>query len=223
MNRWKASSLHLLLSLVLVASITTAALLAWYPYGLYRISGLGRLIGVTLVTGVVAAPLLTLVVYKPGKRGLHFDLVVIALVQAAFLAYGLHALWLGRPVFLVGSDVRFNLVFANEVDAGELARASRPEWRKPGWRGPALVGVLPPTDPAERKRLLGIYMTTGRDVDQLPSQYRPYQDVVPAMLRNAQPVEGMPGLVGVPLISGDHEGTLLIDARTGMPHQLAMP
>lgn len=172
MNRWKASSLHLLLSLV-VDSITAIVLQVWYPYGLYRISDLGRMMVVMLVTGVIGGPLLTLLVYKPGKWGLRFDLTVIALVQTGFLIYSVHALWLGRPLFLVGSDVRFNVVFAGQIDAGELAGTSRPaEWRQPRWRGPILVSV-PPQKPGRTTEATGIYMTTGRDLDQLPGQYLP--------------------------------------------------
>ncbi|MBO9716755.1 MAG: hypothetical protein J7507_08060 [Pseudoxanthomonas sp.] len=223
MNRWKAFSLHWLLSLALITSIAIAALLVWYPYGLYRISGLSRLMAVMLVIDVTAGPLMTLLIYKPGKWGLRFDLTVIALVQAAFLGYGLHTLWLARPVFLVGSDVRFDLVFAGEIDATELAKAKHPEWRYLGWRGPALVGVLPPTDKNERRALLDVYMKTGRDLEQLPSQYRPFQDVVPAMLRNAQPVAGKADLVGVPIFSRNGEGTMLVDAQTGLPRKLIIP
>jgi hypothetical protein len=37
---------------------------------------------------IVVGPLLTLIVFKAGKKGLKFDLALIALAQAAFLAYG---------------------------------------------------------------------------------------------------------------------------------------
>lgn len=43
------------------------------------------------------------------------------------------------------------------------------------------------------------------------------------MLRNAQPVVGSHDLAGLPLIAGDREGILLVDAHTGMPRRVVMP
>jgi len=225
MNRWKASLLHLLLSIVVITGIATAALLTWYPYGLYRISGLDRLMLVMLVIDVTAGPLLTLLVYKPGKPSLRMDLSVIALVQAAFLAYGLHTLWQARPVFLVASDVRFNLVLASDVDPAELSKAPRPEWRRLSWTGPQLVGVLPPADRRLRQTLLDTLLKTGRDQDQLPSQYRPFEEVRALMLANALPHgEAGPGAQAryraVPIFSRFGEGWMLVDPASGEPRKV---
>lgn len=224
MNRWKAFSLHLLLSLTLITAIAVTALLVWYPHGLWRISGLDRLMAIMLVIDVTAGPLLTLVIYRPGKPGLAFDLKAIGVVQAAFLAYGLHTLWLSRPVFLVGTDVRFTLVSASHIEADDLLKAARPEWRRLPWTGPYLVGVLPPKDPKTRLALLDELMKTGRDQEQLPDQYRPYEEVAAVIRQKAVPLDGSngrpkgaPGQVGLPILSRDDEAWMTVDPRTGMP------
>lgn len=223
MTRWKAFGLHLLLSLTLISGIAIAALLTWYPHETWRISGLDRLMAVMLIIDVTAGPFLTLCIYRPGKWGLGFDLKVIALVQAAFLAYGLHTLWQARPVFLVGTDVRFTLVSAKDVDPEDLANAARPEWRKLPWTGPYLVGVIPPSDPAERAALLDTFLKTGRDQEQLPSHYRPYEEVASLVLAGAVPLDGtgdapkLPGVRGLPIRSRDEESWMLVDTRTGWP------
>lgn len=224
MTRWKAFGLHLLLSLTLISGIALAALLTWYPHGLWKISGLDRLMAVMLIIDMTAGPLLTLVIYKPGKWGLGFDLKVIALVQAAFLAYGLHTLWLSRPVFLVGTDVRFTLVSASDIDDADLAKASRPEWRRLPWTGPYLVGVLPPKDAAARTALLDTFMKTGRDQEQLPDQYLPYEQVAAVIRDKALPLDGTakspkgePGQKGLPIYSRDDEGWMRVDVGTGWP------
>ena len=230
MTRWKAFGLHLLLSLTLISGIALAALLIWYPHGLWRISGLDRLMAVMLVIDVTAGPFLTLCIYRPGKWGLGFDLKVIALVQAAFLAYGLHTLWQTRPVFLVGSDVRFTLVSAKDIDPEDLARASRPEWRKLPWAGPYLVGVIPPSDPAERAALLDIYLKTGRDQEQLPSQYLPYVEVAAIVREHAQPLDGKGGRpalagtpLGLPIFSRGDEAWMLVNTKEGTPAKVIKP
>jgi len=223
MTRWKAFGLHLLLSLTLISGITLAALLVWYPHGLWRISGLDRLMAVMLVIDITAGPFLTLCIYRPGKWGLGFDLKVIALVQAAFLAYGLHTLWQARPVFLVGTDVRFTLVSAKDVDPEDLAKAARPEWQKLPWTGPHLVGVIPPSDPAIRAALLDTLLKTGRDQEQLPSHYRPYDEVASIVLAGALPLDGksdapkVPGEKGLPIRSWDKESWITVDPATGAP------
>lgn len=225
MSRWKAFSLHLLLSVVLISGIALAALLTWYPHGLYRISGLDRLMVVMLCIDIAAGPLLTLVVYRKGKASLRFDLAVIALVQAAFLAYGLHTLWQSRPVFLVASDIRMNLVFASEISDEELARASRPEWRRLSWTGPRLVGILPPTDRRQRQTLLDILLRTGKDQDQLPAHYLPFESVRPLMLHASLPygapdANGLTPYKAVPITSRFGDAVMLVDSVTGMPHKV---
>jgi len=227
MTRWKAFGLHLLLSLTLISGIAVAALLIWYPHGLWRISGLDRLIAVMLIIDITAGPLLTLVIYKPGKWGLGFDLKVIGLVQATFLAYGLHTLWMSRPVFLVGTDVRFTLVAATDIDAENLAKATHPEWRRLPWTGPHLVGVLPPTDPALRTSLLETLLKTGRDQEQLPDQYQPYEAVAVIIRDKAEARRTTTGMRtdtqsqrGLPIYSRDDEGWMTIDPTNGWPDKV---
>ncbi|KAF1697892.1 type IV pilin accessory protein [Pseudoxanthomonas jiangsuensis] len=230
MTRWKAFGLHLLLSLTLISGIALAALLTWYPHGLWKISGLDRLMAVMLVIDMTAGPLLTLVIYKPGKWGLGFDLKVIAVVQAGFLAYGLHTLWLSRPVFLVGADVRFTLVSASDISPEDLAKAARPEWRKLPWTGPYLVGVAPPVDPADRSALLDRFMETGRDQEQLPDQYRPYTEVAGLIRHKIVALDGQQGrpqagdsAKGLPIYSRDDEGWMLVDPNDGGPLRVLKP
>ncbi|MEL1265966.1 hypothetical protein [Pseudoxanthomonas putridarboris] len=226
MNRWKASGLHLLLSLLVIGGIALCAFLAWYPYGLYRIAGQDRLLLIMLGIDLVAGPLLTLVVYKTGKPSLRFDLAVIALCQLGFLGYGLHTLWQSRPVFLVASDMRFNLVFANEIDSEALAEAPRPEWRRLSWLGPQLVGVRPPEDEKQRQDLLFAFMSTGVDLDKLPRYYVAYTGIAPELLSHAEDpwrsesgeiAGGKVPLRKVPVVSRYNTGWMLVDARTGRP------
>lgn len=225
MNRWKAFLLHLLLSLVVISGIAATALLVWYPYGLYKVSGLDRLMLVMLSIDITAGPLLTLLVYKHGKPSLRFDLAVISLVQLAFLSYGLHTLWQARPVFLVGADVRFTLVSAAEIDPDELKAAVDPAWRRLPWTGPILVSVLPPKDAAERRVLMAALLQEGRDQEQLPGQYRAFEDVVPLMKKNARPLDagGGDGNRAIPIVSrtgGD--AWMEIDPVNGRPLRVVM-
>lgn len=225
MNRWKASAVHLLLSLLLIGGIALLALHTWFPYQLYRVAAPDKLLYLMWGIDLVAGPLLTLIVYKPGKPSLRFDLTIIAILQLAFLGYGLHTLWGSRPVFLVGLPNRMSLVFANEVEEGGLAKATSPAWRQLSWRGPVLVGAAPPKSDKERQDLLFATMASGIDLDKMPERYVDYAQVAPSLLAAAQPVDpARARAAGInhpvkqaTLLTARGEGVMWLDAATGKP------
>lgn len=90
-----------------------------------------------LAVDTTLGPLLTLVVFKPGKRGLKFDLAVIALAQISALTYGVFTLFEGCPVYVAALGPRFEVIQASEIDPPDLAEAKTglPLW------GPKWVGV----------------------------------------------------------------------------------
>ena len=233
MNRWKASGSHFLLSLLVIGSIATSAFLLWYPYALYRVAGLDRILLVMFAIDITAGPLLTLILYRPGKWGLKFDLTVIALCQMAFLAYGLHTLSASRPVFLVGTPETLTLVFANEIDDADLAQAPRSEWRRLSWTGPILVGTRMPEDPEQRRDIIEAFMTGGAGIERSPKYYLEFSKVAPDMLHtSAHPVAGTEDIRDsdiraakrsrndlrvVPIVSRRGDGQMLVDAQDCQP------
>ncbi|MBJ6981372.1 hypothetical protein [Luteimonas sp. MC1572] len=218
MTRWKAAGSHLALSLLVIGGIAITAFLLWYPHGLYKVAGLDRILLVMLGIDLTAGPLLTLILYKPGKWGLKFDLIMVAIAQLAFLGYGLHTLWGGRPVFLVGTPETFTVVFANEIADEDLAKASRPEWRRLSWTGPVLVGTRMPTEPEQRHAVIEEFMAGGAGIERTPKYYMPFKDVAGQILEAA---ERAPGAVDparlMPVVSRRGEGQLLIDPSTALP------
>ncbi len=232
MNRWKAAGTHFALSILVIGGIALAAFLLWYPMGLYKVAGLDRLLIVMLGIDLTAGPLLTLILYRQGKKGLKFDLAVVAIAQLAFLAYGLNTLRLSRPVFLVGTPEVFTLVFASEIDEADLVLAPRPEWRTLSWTGPRLVGTRMPADPAARRQVMEEFMAGGAGIERTPKHYQDLSTVAADILRSSKTVENVPtvdpGIIRktgrtvaelrlVPIVSRRGEGVLLIDASTAEP------
>ncbi|MDC7807762.1 hypothetical protein PQS31_13150 [Luteimonas sp BLCC-B24] len=230
MNRWKAAATHLALSAVVIGGIALTAFLLWYPYALYRVSGLDRILLVMLAIDLTAGPLLTLIVYRAGKPSLRFDLTVIALCQAAFLAYGLHTLWQGRPVFLVATPDTYTLVFANEIAPTDLADAADPAWRSLPWTGPILAGARMPEAPDQRREVMETFMAGGAGIERTPRRYLSFDAVIPLLLENAEAVPpSVPdadiartgrtrdALRRAPLVSRRGEGWMLIDSEQGRP------
>lgn len=216
MTRWKASGFHFAISFAVLASLFAIILFRWYPPALFGMAKAGPLLAVLAGVDLVLGPLLTLIIYRPGKKGLKFDLVVIAILQAAALTFGLHTVWQSRPAYIVATTDRFHLVFANEIDAASAAEAA-PEYRDAPWLGPHQVAAPLPEEPKARMEAM-IEAMAGMEIQLQPSKYRPYpgpnKDPMPAAIsiRDA-----------LALASADSQATLRrIAARHGNPDTLAL-
>ena len=185
MTRWKASAIHLAISILFLSTLAALLVWRWYPPGLFHMAQADKLLVLIGGVDVVLGPLLTLIVYKQGKKSLRFDLTVIALMQLGALCYGLHAAWQSRPVYMVGAVDRFNLMFANEIARDELPRAAA-EYRRLPVFGPRLVGIVVPTDPVERDKAL-MEALAGKDLPANPAKYQPYSSIAAALVATAIP------------------------------------
>lgn len=186
MTRWKAASIHLTISVLVIASVAAAVVLLWYPLALLHLSGVDRLIGLIACVDVVVGPLLTLLVYRHGKPGLRFDLSLIAAIQIGLLGYGLHVLAQNRPVYLVGVVDRLELVTAKDLAAADLAAAS-PEYQQLSWTGARLVGAPLPMDMDIRMQLLQD-AAENRDIHVQSKYYTPFADAQGELMLHAQPL-----------------------------------
>lgn len=186
-NRWQASGTHLLISLAIAAAVVTVMLALWYPRPLFEAAGGSDLLFILVGVDVVLGPLLTLIVFKAGKRGMKFDLAMIGAVQIAALLYGCHVVFLARPAFIVFVKDRFELATAAELDPRELAAATYPQFRRPPLTGPVLVAADMPTDPAERQRVI-LAALSGLDLQHFPRHYVPYAERRSEVLAKARPL-----------------------------------
>lgn len=173
LNRFQAAGLHFTLCLAIAAVTVTLMLALWYPGALFEAAGGLGLLYIVVGVDVVLGPLLTLVVYKAGKRGMKFDLAVIALLQVAALVYGLHVVSLARPAYIVFIKDRFDLATAVDLPPERLAQARDPQFRRLPWTGPVYVAADMPTDPKERNAIVAAAMA-GTDLNQLPQTWVPY-------------------------------------------------
>jgi hypothetical protein len=182
-NRLGAGGAHFLLSLAIALGVFALVYFTWYPWGLFEVAGGRALFTLIVAVDVVVGPLLTFVVFVPGKRGLAFDLAVIAVLQLSSLAYGLSVLHESRPAFLVFAKDRFELLRANDLEAAELARA-RPPFSQIPLTGPLVAGVEFPKDQAEMDTLV-FAASSGVDISSFPRYYVPYDRVRADVVRHA--------------------------------------
>ena len=187
MTRWHAGLIHLFISLFIVGSVAAYVIYFWYPLSLLPMAKADKLL--TMVGGIdlIVGPLLTLIVYKHGKKTLKMDLTVIALIQAAFLSMVLYALFESRPVYLVATNKIFNLVFANDILAEDLAKADS-KYQQLTIMKPKLVGVVMPSDAQEVSRIILSALGGGSDLQHMPQYYVEYSQIAQQILKNAVPI-----------------------------------
>jgi hypothetical protein len=112
----RAWAVHLVISLCVLLPVLAVISLLWYPRPLFTVQGAARVVGVISAVHLVLGPLLTFIVFKPGKKGLKFDLVVIAALQIVALAYGTHTIWSERPRYVVFAVDRYEVLGRLDVD-----------------------------------------------------------------------------------------------------------
>jgi hypothetical protein len=188
-NRWQAAGSHLAISAIIGLAVLSAMILIWYPPPFFRASGGNDLVLLMVAVDVTLGPLLTLVVFNPGKGlgKLRFDLFVIGACQVAALAYGAHVMFAARPAYLVFAVDRFDLVMNDLLYDRELERAPPPWNRRPLGRPPT-IGAKIPEDPALRNESL-FDALGGVDLPQQARFYVPYAEVATAAAARARPID----------------------------------
>src|SRR5229473_8264521 len=131
MSRIKAFSIHLGISTIIFLILLFFIVFIWYPYPYFSTDGGWQ--GIRIVAGVdmVLGPLLTLIVFKSGKRGLKLDLTLIGLLQAAALAWGVLIVHDQRTALVVFANGGFYSLNGDQIwRAGEhaaaVAKAAKP-------------------------------------------------------------------------------------------------
>jgi hypothetical protein len=235
-HRIRAGLIHLTLSAVVATAVFLPIYFYWYPDVLFESAGGRDLFLLIAGVDVTIGPLITFIIFKPGKKGLVFDLVAIAIVQAAALAGGVYVLFESRPVYIVFVKDRFELVRANQFPEGELAKSHARGYDDLPLGGPKLVAARIPKDPDEQFRMM-ISGFGGVDLQFYPQHYVPYDeardDVRKAALpletlrkrnpKRAPEVDAMLARLGrredevryLPLRTGKAELAVFVDAKSG--------
>lgn len=165
-----ATGIHFALSALVIGAIALLLLQLWYPWPLWKMLDAPGMLMIAIGVDLVIGPLLTAVVYKPGKPTLKFDLAVIVLLQIAALGFGVHTMAQARPVYVVALPERLDVVAAFQLDAADLAAA--PEWSELPWTGPRYVGTRLP-GAAERQELMDVLGV--KDISSMPKFYVPFE------------------------------------------------
>lgn len=186
--RFKAFLLHLAASALIALLALLLVFKLWYPAPLHDALGVTQIFLLLLLVDVILGPLLTLLVYKTGKKTLVMDLAIIAALQLAALGYGLWTVAEGRPAWIVYNADRFDVVTVTDLDTRLLDEA-QPQYRNAPWTGPQWAGATQPDDIEQRNSILFEATLGGSDIAQRPNLYRPLAEMAAAIQQRAQPLE----------------------------------
>lgn len=186
MTRFRAAGIHLMLSGLIVVTLLVLMFGVWYPSQYFKLMGGDGLIYLIVGVDLCLGPLLTLVVFKSGKKSLKFDLSVIVLMQLAALAYGSYMMFSARPIFTAYADGEFSIATAKEVIDSELKLGPKPEWSTRSLTGPIIVGVAKPTDKKERKEME--FLSLGMGYARFPKLFVEYESQRDEVLKDAKPL-----------------------------------
>lgn len=190
-NRFQAFGLHLLGSLVVALISSALVFLTWYRWPLPVATGVTEIFATLLMVDVVIGPCITFVVFNPEKKELKLDLAIVLLLQTSALLYGLHTVFITRPVYLVFNADRFDLVYANDLTEEKLNKVKQPQFKALPWFGVKVVAAQMPDDIKERNKILFSALKGGDDLPQLPQYYVAYKEIGRQVLRHLHTLEEM--------------------------------
>lgn len=238
LSRWQAFGIHISISALIATLVGSTMYFVWYPDPLFEAMGGNELVMILIGVDVVLGPLVTLIVFNPAKarRVLRMDLAFIGLAQAAALAYGVYIVAEARPVYVVFTIDRFDVVSANDLFQEDLDAVKRPEFKRVPWGRPPVIGVAMPTTAEEQLRVIQ-WAASGSDLQVFPQYYVPYGDLAALALKRSKPLADLrrrhPDEVAqldaalaklgrrdddtrfLPLKARNRDMTVLLDAKTG--------
>ena len=136
-TRKQAFLTHLLISAVIFIVLLYMIIFQWYPSYYFHIDGGYRGIATIFFVDMVLGPGLTLLVFRPGKPRLKFDMTVIVLLQIVALTWGIKSVYLERPMLTVFYDGKFSCMTYSETVDFDLKRLEQDH------KDPPLLAVLP--------------------------------------------------------------------------------
>ena len=236
LNRWTAFALHLAISALIAATVVGLVLWLWYPAPYFTAMGGDTLLRLLIGVDVAVGPLITLIIFKPGKPRLEQDLAIIAALQVAALAYGTYVMFDARPVYNVFVKDRFETVAANSINEGSQDKAPA-AFRSLPLNGPRIVAANLPKDRNEAATIVMSAVMGGADVANLPHLYTSYAEAAPDVARASRPLvslsqkglepaqavnafvtangNGTRNLGYVPVKARNRDFTAVVDRKTG--------
>jgi hypothetical protein len=190
-EKFRAMLLHFLVTLAMAVAAAALIFLVWYPHPFEAMLGGTRFFVLITVCDLALGPLTSLIIYnsKKSRRELIFDYTVVGIVQLAAFVYGVMSIMNARPVYIAFVKDRFEVVISEDLADKDLQEAKDPYRSRPIW-GPTLIGTQRPDTREDRNALVFAAME-GRDIQNFPRYYVPYEQVAEQVKKVAAPMAGL--------------------------------
>ena len=155
----RCALMHLTINIVIATIVACLVFFVWYPTPYAEMLGGLNILGLIIAIDVVCGPVLTSILATPKKsrRALMTDFSIVAMVQLAALAYGLHTIMLARPVYSQFDSDRIIVVSAADIDPEALKKVPE-QWRNlPLW-GVKRISVRQPKNDEEKLKSIELSM-----------------------------------------------------------------
>lgn len=229
---------HLALSGTVVGIVCAAIFLCWYPGPYFAVKGTWSALRVLVGVDLILGPMLTLILFRPGKWGLALDMTMIALIQLSALLYGTSVIYSERPYYTVFAVDRYEVLARRDVVATsdlDTAFTDKP------LVGPIVAFAQLPSDPQQQQRLIEETLFEGKpDIDRRPEFWHPLdEEARSAILERAEPlselaarqpewqdeIDALGESIGaeldaiafVPVMGTQGPLTMVIDSETALP------
>ena len=146
-SRKQAFLSHLIMSAGIFAILSYLIVFQWYPSFYFDLDGGKTGMAMIFFVDVILGPGLTLLVFKPNKKSLKFDMSVVLLCQLLALGWGIKSVYEERSavtVFYLGKFTSLTQSYAESVNKEAIAKG------EPGNQMLALLRQ--PDDMGERRR-----------------------------------------------------------------------
>jgi len=236
-SKRRAFLIHLSASALVVGTLCAIIFFLWYPAPYFEAKGAWGVIRILVGVDLILGPTLTLVLFRPRKPGLLFDLSVIATIQLTALIYGTTVIYQERPYYTVFAVDRFEILAYRDVDRSMI---EHDELRRKPLVGPILAVARLPEDSAEFQNLLQEVLFEGKpDIERRPEYWSPYAAGSADILERARSLSELlytrpearneisritaardtdiDRLAYLPLIGRDRSYAFVVDAETAAP------
>lgn len=171
-TKFKAFFLHLSLSIVVVSLIFACIIYFWFPVPFLAITNFKDVALILIAVDVVLGPLLTLVVFNPGKKSLRFDLSIIVVIQTMALSYGVYTMFLTHPVYITYFNGSYNIITAKQA-MPEKAIVNNLKVSK---LSPPIFTFMSVSDEDVLNQLFSEMMNGGAQIETRAEYYESHQD-----------------------------------------------
>ena len=143
--------MHLLFSAILIGAFMYVVMFQWFPGHLFYFENVWEGLRILVPVDAILGPVLTLIIFAPGKKGLKVDLGIIAILQIAALGYGGHAIYGSKPELIAFVGDRFEVITRSSYERDKVPAEVEALY---GEANPVAIYPLPAQTPEERQEFI---------------------------------------------------------------------